>query len=374
MISKILSATRNIPGKRVKGKYIVFESDDWGSIRMPSLSAYQRLKQSGVNLGEGESLRYNISDTLADKEDFSELYSVLSRYRDQKGNHPIFTAISVVANPDFEAIEAQDYQAYLFEPFTKTLKRYGKEDAIDMWRTGISQRLFVPEFHGREHLNVSTWLRALQAKDRDTLLAFKEKCWGIMNHLNHPHGIMYQAAFDLEMYEDIEYQIEVLQSGLKLFEDIHGYKASYFVPPNGPFNNELERVVAEEGVVYIGAAKIQREPLGEGRFRHRLHWLGQRNKHGQYYITRNAFFEPNAPGQDWLATCLADISDAFKWNKPAVISTHRTNYIGSLNKENRNHSLKLLEQLIREVIRRWPDVEFMPSGELGRLISGQDVR
>ena len=120
---------------------------------------------------------------------------------------------------------------------------------------------------------------------------------------------------------------------------------------------------------YIGVSKIQKEPQGLGKIKRKLHWLGQRNAFGQTYITRNAFFEPNAPGKDWLNTCLSEISNAFMWKKPAVISTHRTNYIGSLNSENREHSLELLDQLLSKVIKQWPDVEFITSTELGHIIS-----
>lgn len=36
---------KNSIGKTVKQKYIIFESDDWGSIRMSSLDALNRLKK-----------------------------------------------------------------------------------------------------------------------------------------------------------------------------------------------------------------------------------------------------------------------------------------------------------------------------------------
>ena len=32
---------------------------------------------------------------------------------------------------------------------------------LDLWRQGIDERLFVPAFHGREHLSVTRWLKAL---------------------------------------------------------------------------------------------------------------------------------------------------------------------------------------------------------------------
>jgi len=366
---KLVNNLKNIIGKSVKEKYLIIESDDWGSIRMPSLAALERLKSKGVSLEKGESKRYNHSDTLASKQDFEHLYETLSKFKDKVGNSPVFTAISVVANPDFDKIKANDFEKYEYEAFPETLKRYGQSEALDMWKEGIEKHLFYPEFHGREHLNANVWLRALQANDQPTRLAFEEGCWAIKTQT--PYNINYQAAFDVELKEDIEKQKEIVSTGLDLFEQIHGYKAKFIVPPNGPFNNQLEEVAAQKGVKYIGAAKVQKEPQGEGQYKNRYHWLGQTNRHRQTYLTRNAFFEPNSPEKDWHSDCLNNIHYAFKWNKPAVISSHRTNYIGTLNPKNRENGLKALEKLLTEVLKRWPDVKFVTSTQLGEIIKNE---
>ena len=44
---------------------------------------------------------------------------------------------------------------------------------------GIQNRLLVPAFHGREHLNVQRWLRALRSGCESTLLAFNYSVTGI---------------------------------------------------------------------------------------------------------------------------------------------------------------------------------------------------
>lgn len=354
---------KNSIGKSVDKKYLVIESDDWGSIRMPSLTAYEKLKAKGLDV---ES-RYNLTDTLASAEDLELLFNVLRKHKDYVGNSAVFTAVSVVANPDFEKIKAANFTEYYYEPFTETLKRYNKESAISIWKQGIQENIFYPEFHAREHLNVQVWLRMLQKSDPESLLAFEEECWGFS--AKTPHNIEYQAAFDLETTADLTFQEESIISGLELFEIIHGYKAKFFIPPNGPFNNSLERAANSNGIKYLGASKVQLEPQGNGQFKKKYHWLGQKNKYGQLYLTRNAFFEPNEPGKDWVASCLDDIHHAFLWKKPAVISSHRTNYIGSLDVVNRKLGLEKLDLLLTEITKRWPDVEFITSTELGNKLS-----
>ena len=101
--------------------------------------------------------------------------------------------------------------------------------------------------------------------------------------------------------------------------------------------------------------------------------MGQKNRYDQLYLVRNAFFEPaldkdKDKDKDPVGECLRRINMAFKWNKPAIISSHRINYIGSLVEENRIKNLKLLDELLKNIINRWPDVEFMTSDKLGELI------
>ena len=54
--------------------------------------------------------------------------------------------------------------------------------------------------------------------------------------------------------------------------------------------------------------------------------------------------------------------------KPATIITHRVNYIGFLETGNRNQNLNLLKILIQTILKKWPEVEFMTSPELGQII------
>jgi hypothetical protein len=366
MLKSIVKNLSNLPGWRTNRKIVVIESDDWGSIRTPSIAVRNQLVLNNIDLGNEERQRYTSFDTLANATDFSALFETLIKFKDIRNQNPVFTAVSVVANPDFDKIKESNFEAYFYEPFTTTLQKYKYDNAYSMWQEGIKNLLFIPQFHGREHLNVQVWMRHLQAKDFQTLKAFEQKCWGYAN--KNKYNIDYQAAFDVELATDIVCQEMVIKEGLLLFEQIHGYKANFFVPPNGPFNNSLEKVAADGGVKFMSASKIQNEPQGEGIQKLRLHWLGQKNKYGQRYITRNCFFEPSNKSKDWVDSCLVDIENAFRWSKPAVISSHRVNYIGGLVEKNRTDGLQQLEILLKKVQKRWPNVEFISSSELGDVI------
>lgn len=366
---KLLRNFSNIPGWTTKRKIIVIESDDWGSIRMPSTEAYLRLKNAGLNLHGLDSNRYNLNDTLASPSDLEALFETLSLQQDFTGNYPVITAVSVVANPDFQKIEDSGFNEYFFEPITSTLERYyGSEKPFKLWKEGIEKGLFVPQMHGREHLNVAVWLKALHNGHKQTIMAFKEGMWGFVPNPYELPNTYFQLAFLPINPKEIENHRMIIKSGLDLFEQLFGYRAEYFVPPNGPINNSLNKTLIDNGISLRSTAKIQYEPVGNGKTRIRIHYLGQKDTTGIRYITRNCFFEPSQSGKDWVDSCLNDIKIAFYWHKPAIISSHRVNYIGALRTSNRDNGLRKLRTLLKQIINHWPDVEFVTTPRLGQLI------
>jgi hypothetical protein len=368
MLSNLVKKLSNLPGWKTKRKILVIESDDWGSIRMPTNKVYDKLKANGFNLGNREEERYCKYDTLASSEDLYALYEVLESVRDKNAQSVKFTAMSLTTNPDFNKIRECEFQEYHYELFTDTLKRYNQVDAYKAWQEGIKKGIFLPEFHGREHLNIQLWLRALQQNDKETCIAFYNEMWSFKRS-NNKMG--YQAAFDLEYFSDLEQQKLIIEDGLRLFKQIHGYAASFFVPPNGPINNSLEEIAAANGIRYMSSPKIQNEVFGNNKTKKHFRYLGMKNKHEQIYITRNVFFEPSASGISQVNSCLNEIELAFKYRKPAIISSHRVNFIGGLDETNRTKNLSYLKQLLTQVKKKWPDVEFMTSTELGNLIIGE---
>jgi hypothetical protein len=284
----ILKNISNIPGWRTKRKLVIFESDDWGSIRMPSNEVFDNLSKEGIDLLSDDNFIFNKYDSLATAKDLALLFEVLSAVKDSNSRPAVLTPISTVANPDFAKIQQSDFMEYFYEPFTETLKRYpGCENSFTLWKEGIDNRLFMPQFHGREHLNVNVWMRALKNRHKQTIQAFNNGMWGISTVSDPEIKVEFQAAFDFLDPYDLMYHKEVIVSGLNLFEKLFGYRATYFVSPNGPFNTKLETVCSTEGIKFIFGSIIQTEPLGRGKTGKRLHWLGQKKKSGLIYLTRN---------------------------------------------------------------------------------------
>jgi hypothetical protein len=370
MITSVFKNLRNIPGWSTNRKIVIIESDDWGSIRMPSREVYKKLLTEGLGLNSGDGKRYSMYDSIETSADLQFLFQTLHSFKDIHDSSAVFTVVAVVANPDFEKIRENGFQKYVYEPFPETCKKYnGCGNTFQLYKEGIENRIFVPQFHGREHLNVPVWMKALQTKNTETHLAFNEGMWAFVPKQNLWEGLEYEAAFQLSDISELETHKEILKEGLALFEILFGYRADYFVPPNGHINNELNTTCFEEGIKFRSSAKIQIEPAGNGIIKKKIHWLGQMEKSGIRYITRNCFFEPSSGGKDWVDSCLNDIKIAFRWHKPAIISSHRVNYIGAHDATNRNNGLKQLNMLLSSVKKNWPEVEFMSTSQLGSLMN-----
>lgn len=363
----------NLPGWSTNRKIVVIESDDWGSVYMSTPEAFQALKSKGIPL----TSHYLNNDTLESNEDMEMLFDVLRRHKDATGRSLVMTGVNVVANPDFEKIKANGYTKYEYELFTETAKRFPGSDRIyDLWKQGIRERLLVPVFHGREHLNVQRWMRLLQQGNETIRLAFEHEVPYVEKGLKGQRLPDLRAAFDIDTEEDLPYLHEVITTGMEEFEKLFGFRSTFFIPTNGPFNNSLASVTAELGIKYIGTGKIQLEPLGNKEYKKHFRYIGKKNRYNQRYLTRNCFFEPNSGehsgDKDWVNECMHEIEIAFRCRKPATISSHRVNYMGTLHPENRENGLMKLDGLLSEIIKHWPDVEFMTSIELGDLIGGKN--
>lgn len=362
----------NMPGWSTSRKIVVIESDDWGSVYMSTASAFKTLKTKGFSL----TSHYLNNDTLESNQDMEMLFEVLTKHKDASGRNVVMTGVNIVANPNFEKIKANGFTKYEYELYPDTCKKYkGSDRVYDLWKKGIEKRLFVPVFHGREHLNVQRWIRLLQAGNKTIHTAFEEGIPYLGTGLNGHRLPDLRAAFDIDSKEDIPYLEEVITTGLNAFEELYGYRSKYFIPTNGPFNNTLEPLLSDNGIRYIGTNKIQLEPLGNQQYKKHFKYIGKKNKQEQIYLTRNCFFEPNSwehdRNKDWVNDCLREIEIAFRCHKPATISSHRVNYTGTLHPENRANGLEKLDLLLTNIIKRWPEVEFMTSEELGYLIIGR---
>jgi len=359
---------KNLPGWSTDRKIIVIQSDDWGSIRMQSRAQYENLLKKGIRVDRSI---YDRFDTLENRDDLELLFNTLIKYTDKKKNHPVFTFNTVMGNPAFDRIEEDKFEKYYYDDFLKSYKVYKRGIFFDLWLNAIECRLIEPQFHAREHLNVSLWMEALQKNQRDTKIAFDNKFFGLKTDTPSNVQENYLAAFWAESKNDFEHKVNILKDGLRIFKEKFGYCSKSFVACNYIYPQEMERILAGLNVKFIQTQSGHLSPdILKGTNKIKRHFTGQANDYNQIYLVRNCFFEPSLTiEKDPVESCMNEIEIAFRYKKPAIISSHRINYVSSLSIKNRDKSLKSLNRLLTKILKKWPEVEFLSTTKLGSIIN-----
>lgn len=365
-----LKSVKNLPGWRTRRKLVVFNVDDYGNVRLASRAAGDRLSRAGVALGG----RFDRLDTLETRADLEGLLEVLDSVRDSAGRGAVFTPYALSANPDFAALRA-DPDTWQAEALPDTFARLSAEDpqayggAWALWREGIDRGLLQPEFHGREHLNLRLVMRKLARRDADVMANLQaESMAGLTDDPDLP-GVGFTHAFGLADRSDLAQHREIIADGIARFARIFGRPATCFTPPAQRLHPALQGFVAAQGIRAIDRPLHAVQQLDRGRTRRAFHVMGR--KRGQDHVTlvRNVLFEPGlAPGRDEVARALGLIEAAFRWGKPAMISSHRVNFCGHIDPANRKAGLAALKRLLNAILHRWPDAEFLSAGELAQQI------
>ena len=359
----------NMFGWRTKRHLVVIESDDWGTIRMPSREVYDEFLRRGIRVDRDPYCRY---DNLATKHDLENLFEVLQSVNDKNGHPAVITANTLSANPVFDKIKESNFTEYYFEPFPETLKRSAThEGAWEMWKQGMAAGVFHPQSHGREHLYVKKWLQTLRNGDKVTRTAFDLGTCGLTYYVDPTIRGYYMGAFNSSEDEDIRAFETIIDDALRMFKNIFGFDSLSFTPTTYTWSPKIEPCLVQHGVRYIQSTFQQKIPIGDDQGVKVTYrgFQGTRTKAGLIRLFRNCFFEPSTKeNYDWVGDCLKRIEIAFKWGKAANICAHRLNYIGSIDNSNTDRTLPQFRHLLQEIVKRWPDVEFVSSDQLGEII------
>ena len=232
----------------------------------------------------------------------------------------------------------------------------------------MDKGLFVPESHGREHLTVQLWMQRLQAGDKDVLKGFEMGYVSVPAKNLEPFVSQFRPEFYFNHERLVPFLNESIQSGVALFKELFGYVPRAFAPTNGIFHPVFEPVLAQTGVKYLYVSHLMPIPGGKGGVRKKYYPTGKTGKAGLTYYTRNCAFEPTDENYKGIELTLKQIEAAFRWGKPANISTHRVNFVGGLDEDNRAKGLEELKKLLLAIIKNWPEVEFRSSADMFKAV------
>ena len=367
---RILANIKNIPGWRTRAKLVIFNVDDYGNMRLASRAAKAQLEQAGMTLAG----RFDQLDTLETREDLEALFEVLDSVRDRSGRGAVFTPYALSANPDLAALRT-DPDIWQSEDLPETFGRLAGEDprayegAWALWSEGIDRGLMQPEFHGREHFNLHLLKRKLSRRDADVMANIDAYSMAGLKEDPDLPGIGFTHAFGLLDRSELAQHREIIADGIARFSRIFGRSPRCFTPPAQRLHPELHEFVAAQGIRAIDRPLYSVQQIDRGQRKGAYHIIGRRRGQGHVTLVRNVIFEPNLyPSRDEVAHALGLIEAAFRWGKPAMISSHRVNFCGHIDPSNRRAGLDDLKRLLKAIVKRWPEVEFISAGELAQRI------
>lgn len=361
--NRLKKAYCEIKDYRTSRHILVFESDDWGSIRMSSQKHWSELLKMGYAVDKRPYERF---DTLESSADLVALFDVLCKYKDCHGNHPVITANMLMANPDFEKIESTGFETYFYEPIKDTYQRYfGNSNVLNVMRQGIEEGVFMPQSHGREHFNVTLWMRRLQEGDEDLHNAFKFGMCGIAPLAHPEQGNKMMIALQAGNQEEQSRINRIVVDSLQMFEETWGFKSKTFVAPCYCWNEEIERVLSDNAVSLIQTSRVKKAAYNSPM---RFCYSGEKSLFHQRYSVRTCAFEPATNNNGSVDALMKQCENSFKNKLIAVFSTHRINYVGGLSEQNRTRTLSVLNDFLYRVLEEYPDIEFYSSDRLTEVL------
>jgi hypothetical protein len=313
---------------------LVLESDDWGAgplSQAPALGA------------------------IAD---------VLSRHRDAAGRAPVLNLALVLAVPDGPAIRADGayHRVGLDAP------RFAP--VVDALNDGCRRGVFALQLHGLEHYwpaalstsadaGVAAWLRQDGPAATERLPSHLQTRWVDASRL--PSKPLPE--------EDVR---DAAAQEVHAYARIIGQPARVVVPPTFVWTRMTERAWAAEGVRCVvtpgwrytcrgadGLPGGDEGPIVNG------------DRIGDLvYLARTDYFEP-ARGRDAQHALLV-LERAFAEGRVCILENHRDNFIG--DPDVARSSIGELERLCAEAVTRYPELRFLSTFELGRILRERDGR
>lgn len=365
--NKIKQILKNLIMKRgikTNRQIVVFESDDWGAVRNSSLENLNKLKLTHPDF---KFDHYQSLDILETDEDILSLIKILKKHKDSKGNCAKFTLNFATANPDFKKIKENGNSQFIYEPITSTYnKSTNSQNVIEIVKNGIKENVLMPQLHSREHLNCNMLIKSLK-ENSFVAESFEYKIVGLDDGNYKGLDCLCNCCQESKNI--------LLQDAYELFEKTFGFKSKTFIAPCYVWNTSDEKCLSELGVEYLQGKLYQNIPIAINQYKRKLHNFGERNKSTNLiYGIRNCQFEPSRERfaqkseEEIIETALKEIETAFKNKKPAVICTHRVNFVSGMSESNRTKNLELLDKLLSALEEKYENLEFMTSDELLNMI------
>ena len=337
-----------------RARAVVLESDDWGLCGF--VPDHDTLVAFGtVRPPESRYPPVYGGSTLEDSTAVTDLCGVLAAHRGRDGLpallQPNYIVASLACEPLVGAEEYggrllaridQQYGWFRYE-LPRLPRLYERRGLLPSVRAGVQSGVWYPEFHGSYHYDPQRRRDAVAADSA----AREAACRGV---LPFPGD---SKAWELGPWRDSADLMQELDAALAVFTELFGRRPASVIAPDYTWDERNERMWSQRGLTIIQAKREQRRPRYAGgrplaRARKLIGRTSDRLRHrGRVYVERNCRLEPvQARGADAVvADCLGQIRRAWRSGEPAVVETHRINYV-HLDQAIRREGLEALASVL----------------------------
>ena len=334
---------------------VLFQSDDWGRAGVRDREGWDELRAAGLNLGEKPYDFYSLETA----EDVHALAGVLRKHRDATGRRPSIVMNFIMANVDFDRyfsgqkIESGHAQIPL-RLLTEGLPgAWHRPQLFEAYAEGIRERLFYPALHGLTHFCERAIARELNAGgERSELLKTLWQARTPYIHWRMPWiGYEYWEP-DLpsaRRFLSLEEQRLRIARAAEVFHKLFGSTPFSACAPGYRANADTRTAWFETGV------RVAQNGPGERK-------APEFDERGILSIFRTVEMEPAVEPCD--PEKLVDrVAACFAGGSPAVISIHSINFHSTI-RDFRTPTLKLLDELLTTVKKKWPDLLYVNDADL----------
>ena len=304
-------------------KAVVLESDDWGLCAWSADEQAWRVLADSPEFRGSYGRRYGGS-TLESAADVRRIAEALLEFRGADGFAPVLQANTVMASPDYVRLRPPAFECdgLPLVDYPQSPSRWARPG---LWGEVVAAResgVWWPELHGLHHLPEIAWLRALRQGTEDARRAFDQQS---------PVCEAVAASSEYDPSEPLEIRRRNLEGAVRRFRSLFGRDAASLCPPDYRWDVEVEEEAVKHGVTIFqgrsertaGAMPRVRHFLGRFRF---PHFEGRR-----FFMPPRIAFEPGAAPEE-IARVGVDaahrgIRAAWSREQPAIVSTHRANYV-----------------------------------------------
>mgnify|MGYP001386926983 CR=1 FL=1 len=306
---------------------VILGSDDWGmGAWAPDVSAYQRYSSHPFMQNTWSK------GTLERPEDMRRLFSLLSSFHGADGRPALFQPNYVVALPDYEAIKEDGFTRYYDIGLAGPLpSRWQRGDILGTAREGMEMGVWYPQYHARaHHFSPKRWVSLLKDGNRDVNELFEDQMYVWESTRERVKEYSYMTPLEM---------VQWVAKGISYFQEAFGRRPQTVV--NADVLPGVKEAWAANG---FRVANIFRKV---GFYYDPLTALS--------YSSNNTLLDliliEREHRLEYLDKACEDAASAWERNEPAVVVTHRTNYV-SFDPEDVAINLGYLEEFLARICEK----------------------